>query len=354
MTQTKILPIIAVTMMLLFSATGTPAKADVRHGLEGVASYDHIVVLVLENENFDTSWGTDSPAHYLNSLRARGVFADQYFATGHVSLDNYIAMISGQPANPLSSSDCLTVNLWTCVQPQSAMADGRNLTDQLDDAGVSWKGYMDSMPGPCFHADYRPTSGPDPYQGHSQAPPATDYADRHNPFNYFDDIITNDARCHTHVVPYSTIDHDLGTDALPQFSFITPDTCHDGHDTTCSDGQPGGLVSADRWLRPNVEKLLAYLWSHNGLLLITFDENGVTDGPPFGCCTGGPGAGPGFGGRVGLLALSPRLPGQTVVHSQYDHMSLLRTLEDSFGISEHLNNAASASPMVDVFSWKSR
>jgi phospholipase C len=142
---------------------------------------------------------------------------------------------------------------------------------------------------------------------------------------------------------------DLTNDTLPQFSFITPDTCHDGHDDPCSDGQPGGLVSADRWMRPNVEKLLRYLWSHNGLLLITFDENGVTGGPPFGCCSGGPGGvAPGFGGQVGLLALSPRLRGGAEVHTAYDHMSLLRTIEDSFGIDEHLNNAANASPMKDV------
>jgi phospholipase C len=333
----------------------TPAHATTpRTGLEGIPRYDHVVVLVLENENFDASWGPDSPAQYLNSLRARGVFADQYFATGHVSLDNYIAMVSGQPANPLTGTDCAAVNLWTCVQPQSLAAGGRNLADQLEDGRVSWRGYMDSMPGPCFHADYSPTATPpDPYQGDSQAPPAKDYADRHNPFLYFGDIIGNDSRCRAHVVPYTRLPTDLANNTLPKFSFITPDTCHDGHDATCSNGQPGGLVSADRWLRPNVQRLLTYLSAHNGLLLITFDENGVTDGPPFGCCTGGPGGvTPGFGGRVGLLALSPQLPAGKVVHTSYDHMSLLRTIEDSFGISEHLNNAATATPMADILQPK--
>lgn len=332
-------------------SVATPASAvSPPTSLEGVPQYDHVVVLVLENENFDNSWGPNSPAHFLNSLRPSGVFADQYFATGHASLDNYVAMVSGQPANPLTSSDCLAVSLWTCVQPQSLMSGGRNLADQLDDAGASWKGYMDSMPQPCFHADYSPTStSPDPYQGNSQTPPAKDYADRHNPFLYFDDIIGNDARCAAHVVPYATIGADLQNDTLPRFSFITPDTCHDGHDDPCSDGQPGGLVSADLWLQQNVPSLLAYLDAHNGLLLITFDENGVTAGLPLGCCSGGPGGvAPGFGGQVGLLALSPQLPGGVVVHTAYDHMSLLRTIEDSFGIDEHLNNAASASPMTDV------
>jgi hypothetical protein len=33
------------------------------------------------------------------------------------------------------------------------------------------------------------------------------------------------------------------------FNFITPDLCHDGHDEPCTNGEPGGLVSADAWLR---------------------------------------------------------------------------------------------------------
>lgn len=342
--------LLPVLVLALVAPVIRPAQARRGRGLEGIPRYSHVVVLVLENENYDTSWGPGSPAAYLNSLRARGVFADHYFATGHASLDNYVAMVSGQPANPLTASDCLAVNLWTCVQPQSAAAGGRNLADQLDDAGFSWKGYMDSMPGPCFHADYSPAAaGPDPYQGNSQAEPAKDYADRHNPFVYFDDVVGDDARCRAHVVPYTELAEDVVHDRVPAFSFITPDTCHDGHDGVCSDGQPGGLVSADRWLSREVPPLLDWLWAHDGLLLVTFDENGVTGGPPVGCCTGGPGGTAGFGGRVGLLALARGLRQGAVVTAPYDHMSLLRTIEDSFGLAEHLNNAASATAMSYVF-----
>ena len=110
--------------------------------------------MLLENKNAADSWGKVSFARYLNSLRPRGVFAEQYYATGHASLSNYIAMVSGQPDQPLTGSDCEAVNLWTCVQGQSLLANGRNLADQLESKRVSWKGYMDSMPSPCFHADY--------------------------------------------------------------------------------------------------------------------------------------------------------------------------------------------------------
>ena len=334
-------------MALAVASSPAFAKAPAP-GAEGIPRFSHVVVLVLENESATNTWGPASVAHYLNSLVPRGVFASQYFATGHASLDNYIAMVSGQADQPLTASDCLPVNLWVCVQPQSLMSNGRNLADQLEAKGITWKGYMDGLPSPCFHADYSPTAlPPDPYQGDSQKPPAKDYADRHNPFIYFKDIIENQSRCRAHVRPFTDMASDIARNALPAFSFITPDSCHDGHDDPCSNGQKGGLVSADKWLSQNLPSLIDYLWAHHGLLLITSDESGPSD--LAGCCSGGPlGLLPGFGGRVGLLALSPMLTGGRTVATQYDHMSLLRTIEDSFGITEYLNNAARASAMKDV------
>jgi len=322
-------------------------------GLEGIPRFSHIVLLVLENESFATTWGSGSVATYLNGLRSQGVLADHYYATGHQSLDNYIAMMSGQPVEPATAADCEGLNLYDCVQGQSLMAGGRNLADQIEDAGLTWKGYMDAMPSPCFHAAYSPTAAPpDPYQGNSTTPPAYDYADRHNPFLYFADIVGNDSRCQAHDVPYSQLAADLAGDSLPAFSFITPDTCHDGHDNPCADGSAGGLARADLWLSQNVPALLAYVLSHNGLLLITFDEASTTD--TSGCCTGGPAGGPGAGGRVGLLALSAAVPAGGVVTTPYDHASLLRTIEDSLGIAEHLNNAGTATPMADLFTVATR
>lgn len=344
----KLLPLAALAL----AASILPLRASATTtGLEGTRSFDHVVVLVLENENFNVTWD-QAIAPYLNDLRTtQGVFADHYYATGHASLDNYIAMISGQPDQPLTGSDCLAVSLWVCAQGQSVMAGGRNLADQLEEKGVSWKGYMDSMPGPCFHQEYSPTVlTPDPYQGDSQQGPAKDYADRHNPFLYFDNIVGDDARCQAHVRPYDELAADITNDAVPQFSFITPDTCHDGHDAPCSDGSIGGMTGADNWLRQNVPPLLDYLNANNGLLLITLDENGFSDTEvPPGCCSGGLGGVlPGFGGRIGLLALGEGIAHKTITTS-YDHMSLLRTIESSFGITEHLNNAAQADPMADLF-----
>src|SRR5258708_7259313 len=295
------LPAGLVALAILSMPGGRPAAAA--GGGEGIPRFSHVVLLVLENESFATTWGSGSAATYLNGLRAQGVLAHHYYATSHHSLGNYVAMVSGQPVQPATASDCAALNLYECVQGQTAMAGGRNLGDQIEDAGLSWKGYMDAMPGPCFHADYGAAAPPpDPYQGDSTAPPAYDYADRHNPFLYFADIIGDDSRCQAHVVPYSGLAADLASDTLPAFSFITPDTCNDGHDNPCAGGSPGGLARADLWLSRNVPALLAYLRSHDGLLLITFDEASAADSS--GCCTGGPPGRRRTRGRAGLVALS--------------------------------------------------
>jgi hypothetical protein len=324
--------------------------------IEGIPAFQHVVVLTEENESASATFGPGSPATYLNSLRTQGVFVPNYYGTGHVSLDNYVAMVSGQPSNGLTNTDCLTVSLYTCAQSTLAIGGGRHLGDQLDGAGISWKSYMDSTPTPCFHAPYSSSPAslltPDPYQGNSQNPPAGDYADRHNPFIYFPNFVGDDARCAAHQFPFPQLSTDLAAGALPAFSFITPDTCHDGHDDPCSNHKPGGLVSADAWLSANLPPLLTYLGQHNGLLIINFDEGGFgapspTSSPTDYLCPTCVSLG--FGGRTGAIVIAPGVTGGKTVTTSYDHYSLLRTIEDSLGLTEHLNLAGVAAPMADVF-----
>jgi phospholipase C len=331
------------------SASAAPAP-----GLEGVPHFDHIVVLTEENETATTTFGPNSPATYLKGLRSQGVFLPNYYGIGHLSLTNYIAMVSGQSPQPLSISDCATVSLWTCVQPQGLVSQGRNLADQLEGAGLSWKSYQDSTTTPCFHGPY--TVGdlnPDPYQGHSTTG-GKNYADRHNPFIYFPNVIENQARCEQHQRPFTDLPGDLAAGTLPSFAFITPDTCHDGHDAVCADGTTGGLTAADAWLRSNLPPLLDYLARNNGLLVINFDEGATPTNPAdivtapadFSCASC---VSLGLGGRTGAVLVSPRLPQNATVTTSYDHYSLLRTIEDSFGIAEHLNLAGLATAMTAAF-----
>src|SRR6201999_3676189 len=89
-------------------------------------------------------------------------------------------------------------------------------------------------------------------------------------------------------------------------------------------------------------------FKQDGLLIITFDESdGRGDEAATACCDemGLPGEskppgyfGPG-GGRIGAVLLSPFIKPGTVSNVPYNHYSLLRTVEDIFGVG-HLGYAA--------------
>jgi hypothetical protein len=325
----------------------TASNVDVRAGstAEGVPTLNHVFIIVLENEDFNASWGPASPARYLNSLVPRGAFATRYYGVSHLSADNYMAMTSGQMPTPTFQADCLT---WaSCYLTERARVDGgRSVADQLDDAGRSWAAYMGGMSRPCQHPAV--TDPVDPY--------TTGYATRHNPFVYFPPVVDNPARCAAHVRPYGELPVALAKGDVPDFSFIVPDTCDDGHDVPCADGRPGGLVSADAWLKANVPLILnSTAYKDRGALFVTFDEASNSD--TSGCCATGVSRN-GFegGGRVGLLMLSPLARVGHATDAYYSHHSLLRTVEAGFRIGEHLNNAASGREhaMADLFAGASR
>lgn len=316
----------------------TPAPAA---AAEGVPHLEHVFVLVLENSNYDATWGAGGPP-YLKTLQRMGAFVPDYFGTGHVSADNYIAMTSGQLPTPPFMSDCEN---WTaCYGIERARPDnGRNITDQLLEKGLRWKAYMESMPGTCVHP--AATQPVDPY--------SSPYATRHDPFVYYPTILdaADPHYCDTHVVPYDRFSGDLADDAVGNYTFITPDTCSDGHDgsnpvTPCTKGagHPGGLTEVNTWLMDNVPPILDYVRSHRGALVITFDENGFTDPN---CCD----ANGAFGGHIGALVLSPFVRPGTVSHLTSDHYGLLRTIEDAFRIGEHLNHAGATTttPLNDIW-----
>ncbi|MBS0487820.1 MAG: phosphoesterase, partial [Proteobacteria bacterium] len=157
-------------------------------------------------------------------------------------------------------------------------------------------------------------------------------------------IIDDQARCDAHVVNLDALEGDLANIATtPNYAFITPNLCHDGHDAPCKNGEPGGLISADKFLREWVPKILAApAFKRDGLLVVTFDEGTANDA----CCgeqplPGGPPPGrfgPG-GGRTGAVLFSPWIKPGTVSTQEYNHYSLLRSIEDLFGLA-HLGYAA--------------
>lgn len=369
----------ALLLVGLAAQAGPPSLPAIRH----------VFIVVLENQGYEASFGPASPAAYLKSLRQRGASLPNYYGTSHFSLGNYLTLISGQAPNPATNEDC---EIFAEFISSGTTADGQaigkgcvypaniqTLANQLDRAHLTWKAYMEDMgnnpareSASCGH----PAIGaPDPTQA---AEVGDQYAARHNPFVYFHAIIDT-PDCARNVVNLKELAADLrSAQSTPNVVFITPNLCHDGHDgggsARCVGGEAGGLVSADAFLRQLVPQILASAaYRRGGLLIVTFDESGMAEtfddagnlvsmaeGAAAACCNepsgpnispyqadpalaipgmNGPGMmGPG-GGRVGAVMLSPFIRPATVTTTEYNHYSLLRSIEDIFGLG-HLGYAA--------------
>jgi hypothetical protein len=164
---------------------------------------------------------------------------------------------------------------------------------------------------------------------------------------YFHAIIDS-ASCKQNVVALPALEEALGSvDRTANFSFISPNLCHDGHDRPCKNGEPGSLESADAFLRHWVPMITnSPAFRADGLLIITFDEALSIDASA--CCneqTGPNTLKPGVnglgGGRTGAVLLSPFIKPGTVSNTAYNHYSMLRSIEDMF-VLDHLGYAGQA------------
>jgi hypothetical protein len=256
-----------------------------------------------------------------------------------------------------------------CVYPKAT----DSLADQLTSANDTWTAYIEGQgvaeggPGGCSH----PTLGS---ADSELAPTATDaYVTWRNPFVYFQSL-TESPACASNDLGIAALAGDLtSASTTPTFAYIAPDPCDDGSEVPCAAGKPAGLAPAEAFLKrivPEIESSPAY--KQGGLIAITFDQ-APQSGPyadSTGCCmnaaypnprstpasttsttttapassttssstttttaaTGAEGATVG-GGRVGLLLISKYVkPGTRELTAQYNHFSLLRTIENLFGL----------------------
>ena len=355
--------IAAGAMAILTAAVATTASAGTAHRVtSGPASpalgIHHVFLIVLENESYAATYQSNPNTYLGKTLPKQGLLLSQYYGIGHESNPNYIAMVSGQAPGPESQADCQD---YVDFQPAPAVFDPRGngqalgagcvfpsnvatIADQLQSANLTWHGYMEDMGNslgrePAHCGEPTSSAGTGMQDGTQKAIVGDQYAARHNPFVYFHSLVDSGS-CHANVVPLYRLPGDLKSIATtPNFSFITPNLCDDGHDAPCVDGKPGGLVSVDAFLKkwiPTIEASPAF--RKDGLIIITTDESATSDTTS--CCgeTAGPnspepGIEGGGGGLVGAVLLGRCITPGRVDPTPYDHYSLLRSLEDLFGIS---------------------
>ena len=263
----------------------------------------NVFVIVFENHDWSAIKGSASAPYINGTLLTQGAHAEQYMNVPnlHPSLPNYIWMEAGSNLGVVDDD----------VPANHRLTTTQHLVTLLQNAGLTWKAYQEDISGTSCPLDY-----------------VNSYAPKHNPMVYFTDVNGGanpaSSECISHVRPYAELTTDLEANTVAAYNFITPNLCNDMHD--CSVG------SGDAWLAREVPKILASkAYKEGGALFITFDESAGSNVP------------------IGFMVMSPLAkPGYTS-QVAYTHSSTLRSVEEIFGVTPFLGDAANANDLRDLF-----
>jgi Phosphoesterase family len=238
--------------------------------------FDYLVVIMLENHGINTTYGSGCMGNcaYFNSLANSSGLAEKYDSGGVTgSLGDYIAITSGDGSVVCNSPPSGTCGPYNDV----------NIIDRIEQAGLTWKAYMEDYPGSGSGSGY--SSGGCFMKASSST---GHYQSIHNPFVYYQDIVNSSQRCSLIVSANSaipsqtpcgtstdpgtvetddTILADLNSANPPNYSFLTPNSIDDLHD--CGDVSLG-----NHYLEQLVPQILnsTTFKTKRAALFVTFDE----------------------------------------------------------------------------------
>jgi hypothetical protein len=323
-----------VALALVVSFLIGPAASGVSAGADpSVPALDHMFVIVEENHGFSDVIGNPA-APNLNSLANKFGVATQYFGVAHPSEPNYVALLGG---NFFGIADDNPYWLNRVDKP--------SLISQLDQAGISWKAYLQGSPHPGYQGICYPAK--------CNGAPDTDplYVSKHDAIQNF--ATSLNPTDWSRQVPIERLSNDLTSGQMPRFNYVIPDECHDMHGDPpyCIDGgnpfdaQDQRLVTiGDQYLGQLVSAITsAAFWSQgNNAIAIVFDEGDDNAG----CCDA-----PTGGGQVAAVVVTSHGPRKLADATPYNHYSLLSTIQHAFGLGclEFTCDTAQVQPMSPLF-----
>ena len=283
-----------------------------------VPQVQHVVIVLEENTDYADICGPNNVSMpFLCSLKSKGSFSANYYSPTHPSIGNYEDVAWG-----LVTTNDDGCNPNTCGFPYT----GNNILRATQAAGKTWKGYAESLPSNCY------------FGGDSGS-----YAVRHSPVPYISDAQAN---CANRYVAFEDTNlgfaQDLAKNSLPNFAFVTPNLCDDGHDCTL----PGSPIP-DQWLQNNVLQPLingGHLDPNTGdtVVIVTVDESNSDN-------TNGGGAVYWFMMGKGVKQ-NYQSTGPSATPGYYSHESTLRVIAELVGASlSGLGGAATAPDMTEFF-----
>jgi hypothetical protein len=280
-----------------------------------VPRLDHVFVIMEENNGFHDVIG-DPAAPNLNYLaRTFGLETDYFGVSPDSSESNYVGLLGGSTYG-IVSDDAYWKN--TINAP--------SLISQLDQAGVSWKAYLQALPYPgyegiCYPAKCNGAPDSDPL-----------FVSKHDGIQNF---TTSQAPADwSRQVPISDLATDLRSGDVPQFSYVVPDECHDMHGDPpyCLDsgniGDPENqhlVAVGDAYLGHLVSEIThASFWAQgNNAIAVTFDNGDNSAG----CCDANPG-----GGQIATIVITSHGPRGVKDPMPANHYSLLSSIQRALGL----------------------
>ena len=337
-------------LLLLALAIISPFLA-VPVGATGTSSlqFDYLVMIILENRGINQTYGHHCAGNctYITQLANQYSLADSYSALIHNSLPNYLALLSGWTqrlegnpgdCSPLPSSTkyCPSVNPQLVGFPFTVPT----IIDRLESAGKTWKAYMEDYPTTCVYPSSQTNcSSGSCYLGYGGT--SSYYDGEHDPFVYFADISGNASRC-SNVVPANSGGNGLPDDNLlsdlsstskaSNLMWLTPNLCDDGHNT-CHP-YDNATTQQSMFLSQLVPQILSsnVFTTQRAALFITYDEGTSTYPNDY----------------VTSIWAGPSVKTNHKSSAQYSHYSLLKTIENNWGL-QPLNQTTDgqAAPMSE-------
>jgi len=348
----------AAAIVLLCATSLVPVRAANTVRDHGVPHYDHIFVILEENKGYATVLDHGDAPRISTFAKTYGL-ATQMYAEVHPSEANYVALLGGDTFGIHDDA------AWYCVpgstRPGCAgshgpgfvphLIDGPNLATQLRAKGLAWRAYLEDVPAPGSF---------DVFSAETATGPAGLYAAKHTGFTNFASV-HEDPDVSAELVGFDRLHADLASGELPAFALVVPNQCNEMHGINAPKSPPdcrkdnGELVHrGDAYAGKLVDEILAApFWSRGtNAIVITWDEDSKADrlpGAPQSCCVvdaHNPG-----GGHIPTIVITNRGPRAVSDPTPYDHYSLLRTIEDAFGLDGHLRHAGDAAvlPMTPLF-----
>ena len=266
--------------------------------------FDRVIIVVLENEGTRDALQNSVFAQ----LSAQAAWFSNYYSIMHPSFPNYLALVGGSTFNRTDDHRPPPLN-------------GATIADRLEAKGLTWRAYAEDYPGRCFLG-----SGAGAGKLTPKAAPTELFARKHVPFLSFASIQQSPQRCARVVNAISFMD-DVRSGKLPNYSFYTPNMFNNGHDTS--------IDYSSRWLSGFLAKLRAAKGMERTVIVVTWDE----------------GAGKDFKSNKVLTLLLGGVVNPGQYKNEVSHYSLLRTIEDNFGLEPLASGDREADPLPDAI-WR--